>query len=231
MGNLKIAPEIDNVSIVLIGHFNPMIFQPYWFVEQEIFSSDEAKNAKVEVIHPEITMFSIEWLSIRVEKNVFHAISLKQPHIHVHDFIVNTFGNCLFHTPIYRLGMNRTIEFKADSSNKDKLGKTLAPQSAWGDWGKEIQGPKTGEKHGGLREIIMEQRNLDDRYKGHIQAKVGSSINFNDGILINVNDHYEIEENDKVIGCEKVISLIKDSFEKSMHRSEKIINHIMSLVV
>jgi hypothetical protein len=231
MGNFKITPEIDNASIVLIGNFNPMIFQPYWFMAQEIFSPDEANNAKIEVIHPEITIFSIEWLSIRVEKNVFTAISLKQPHIHVHDFIVNTFGNCLIHTPIYRLGINRTVEFKTDISNKDKLGKTLAPQSAWGDWGKEIEGPKTGEKHGGLREIVMEQRNLDDRYRGHIQAKVGSSINLNDGILVNINDHYETEENDKVIGCEKIITLIKDNFEDSIRRSGKIINHIMSLAV
>ncbi|MGZ8190532.1 MAG: hypothetical protein ACXWTS_04815, partial [Methylococcaceae bacterium] len=128
MGNLRTPTETDTASIVLIGHFNPMIFQPYWFVTQGIFSSDEAKNAKVDVIHPEITMFSIEWLSIRVEKSVFNAISDRQPHIRVLDFIVSTFGNCLVHTPIYRVGINRTIGFKADIPKKDKLGKKLAPQ-------------------------------------------------------------------------------------------------------
>lgn len=230
MGNFKIPAEKDNASIVLVGHFNPMIFQPYWFESQGIFSPDEAKNAKIDVIHPEIAIFSIEWLSIRVEKNVFNAISVNQPHIRVHDFIVNTFGNCLVHTPIYRVGMNRTIEFNADIPNKDKLGKRLAPQDAWGDWGKEIEGPKTGEKHGGLRQIVMEQRNLDDRYKGHIQTKVESSMNLN-GIVVDVNDHYEIEESDQVIGCEKIITLVKNNFEKSMRRSEKIINHIMSLAI
>lgn len=231
MGNFKTPPETDTAAIVLIGHFNPMIFQPYWFASQGIFSPDEAKNAKIEVIHSEITVFSIEWLSIRVEKNVFNAISVKQPHIHVLDFILSTFGNCLIHTPIYHVGINRIIEFKADVRNRDKLGKTLAPQSAWGDWGKEIEGPKDGEKHGGLREIVMEQRNLDDRYRGHIQAKVEPSKNLNNGILVSVNDHYEIEENDTVIGCEKIITIIKDNFEESMRRSGKIINHIMSLAI
>jgi hypothetical protein len=230
MGNLRIPPEVDTESIILIGHFNPMIFQPYWFESQGIFNSDEVEKAEVNVIHSEITIFSIDWLSIRVEKNVFSAISTKQPHIRLLDFICSTFGECLVHTPIYRVGMNKTIEFKADVSKKDKLGKTLAPQDAWGDWGKEIEGPKTGEKHGGLRMLVMEQRNLDDRYKGHIQAKVESSMNLN-GIVVNVNDHYEIEEDDKVIGCEKIITIVKNNFEASMNRSEKIINHIMSLAV
>jgi hypothetical protein len=228
MSSFKIPPDIDSASIVLIGHFNPMIFQPYWFVTQEIFSPEEAKNATIEVIHPEITSFDIDWLSVRVEKNIFSATSNKQPHIRVHDFIVSTFGNYLVHTPIYRVGINRTIEFIADIPTKDKLGKKLAPQDVWGDWGKEIEGQRTGEKHGGLRLIIMEQRNLDDRFKGHIQTKVESSINFN-GVHVDVNDHYDIEEGDKVIGCEKVIAIVKNNFEKSMQKSEKIINHIMAL--
>jgi hypothetical protein len=231
---MRIIPEIDGVTIVLIGHFNPMIFHPIWFSEQGIFSPDEVKNASIEIVHPEISVFKIEWLSVRVEKSRFIAESRMPPLIRVADFIVSTFGDNLIHTPVGHIGINRTVHFKTTLDKIDKVGKTLAPHYAWGDWGREIEGPdraknQPNDKHGGLRLIVMEQRNLEDRYKGHIQAKVEPSTKLLDGITVDINDHYEIENGSNVIGCKEAISIVKNNFEKSIYRSEKIIDHIMSL--
>lgn len=234
MGQFTITPEIDSVSIVLLGHFNPMIFHPGWFLAQDIFSPEEVDRSSVEIIHPEIAKFDISWLSVQVEKSRFMAESKIHPLIRVSDFIISTFGDHLIHTPITRVGINRSVHFQAEQVKIDKLGKTLAPQCVWGDWGREIEGPKLNEnesnsKHGGLRLVIMEQRNLSDRYKGHIQAQVQPSFSVNSGVSIDINDHYEIDDSNNVVGCKDVISIIKDNFEKSLVRSEKIINHIMSI--
>jgi len=218
----------------LAGHFNPTIFHPSWFAAQGILSPAEVEDANIKIIHPEIAEFEIKWLKIHVEKNRFIAESKIPPLIRVADFIVSTFGDYLIHTPIGRVGINRTVHFKAEPNNIDKLGKFLAPQSVWGDWGKEIEGPIRGEKesnnkHGGLRLIVMEQRNLSDRYKGHIQAKVEPSIRMENGVTVDVNDHYEIENCSEMVGCEEVVSIVRRNFDTSICRSEKIINHIMSL--
>ena len=230
MSNMRITPEISSASIVLSGDFNPKIFHPNWFAKQGILNNTEATQANIEIIHPEITIFEIDWIKVRVEKNRFTIESTMPPLIRVSDFVVNTFGDLLRHTPIGRVGINRGVHFKvSDFSKIDKLGKSLGPQNAWGEWGQDIEGPASGDKHGGLRLIVMEQRNLDDRYRGHIQAKVEPSKNMTNGVIVDINDHYQIENSDDVIGCEEIISIVKNSFEPSMKRSEWIIDQVMAL--
>src|SRR5262249_25023629 len=59
---MRIEPEIGAASIVLLGSFNPKIFQPYWMAKHGLISDSEAEAADVAVIHPEITAFMIEYL-------------------------------------------------------------------------------------------------------------------------------------------------------------------------
>ena len=63
------AIEIEGVSIVLLGDFNPKIFQPAWFAAQELIRKEEAESAEIEVIHPEVVVFSLDWLRIQVTRN------------------------------------------------------------------------------------------------------------------------------------------------------------------
>lgn len=227
---MRMPPEISKANIVLSGDFNPKIFHPLWFAKQGILNPTEAASAEIEVIHPEIAIFDIGWIKIRAEKNRFIAESTMPPLIRISDLVVSTFGNFLTHTPIGRVGINRVVHFRLDNFSKyDKIGKALAPQAAWGEWGKQIEGPPSGEKHGGLRMIVMEQRNLDDRHRGHIQAKVEPSKLVTNGIAIDVNDHYEVENCDSIIGCEDIVNIIKNNFEKSIKRSEWIMDQVLAI--
>ena len=54
------VPEISGGSIVLLGSFNPKIFQPEWFFRQELLSEDEVKDADIKVIAPQISHFETE---------------------------------------------------------------------------------------------------------------------------------------------------------------------------
>ena len=85
------------------------------------------------------------------------------------------------------------------------------------------------EEHGGLRSLVMEQRKLEDRYKGHIRAKVEPSTAIKTGICMEVNDHYEVEDAENVIGCDAVISILEEKFDASIERSEWIIDQVMAL--
>lgn len=66
----------------------------------------------------------------------------------LHDLVVRTFREALIHTPINKLGINRLVHFGVgDEETRDKIGKKLAPQEAWGEWASDIAG--TGKnKHG-----------------------------------------------------------------------------------
>lgn len=51
--------RVNGASIVLLGSFNPCIFQPQWFVSQNLLPKSESDKADVKVISPEVSQFDI----------------------------------------------------------------------------------------------------------------------------------------------------------------------------
>ena len=227
---MRIAPDLGDASIVLVGSFNPRIFRPDWFARTGPVTEAEAGAANVEIIHPEITLLRMDWLRIRVEPGRLIATTEEAPFIRLADLVVRTFREFLGHTPIGMLGINREVHFSVgDEETKDRIGNLLAPKEPWGEWGPQIAGGKYPEKHGGMRGLVMEQRELEDRFRGHIQARVAPSTKVKAGIYMHINDHYEAEAPDDVVGCDEVVSILERQFDVSIRRSEWIIDQIMAL--
>jgi hypothetical protein len=228
---MRIEPEISSVNIVLVGSFNPPIFHPEWFARNGLISDKEKQAAEVEIIHQAIALFRMEWLSIRVEPQRFIAETQEGPFIRLADFVVKTFKEYLNHTPVSMMGINRHVHFSVgDEDTRNCIGKKLAPHEPWGEWAATIEG-KSKEKRGGMRSLTMEQRDLDDRKKGYVRAKVEPSDHIKNevGISMEMNDHYEVEDPAKNQGCEELIGLLERQFDISIKRSEWIIDQIMAL--
>jgi hypothetical protein len=62
------TPELisEQLSLVVIGKFNPQIFQPFWFSKNDLIPVGEADNAKINLVHPEISDFSLDWCHLNV---------------------------------------------------------------------------------------------------------------------------------------------------------------------
>ena len=228
---MRIEPENNGVSIVLVGSLNAAIFHPSWFVANGLLSKADIESAEVEVIHRDIAMFKIgDWLRIQVEPNRFIAETNEPPLVRLHDLVVRTFREALFHTPIFQMGINRRVHFSVgDEETRNKIGKMLAPQEAWGEWASLIAGKKEG-KHGGMMSLSMRQVDPNDREDGHIQARVEPSplIKNGSGIFIEVNDHYQIPK-ESLAGSLPMMDLLEKQFDVSIPRSEWIIDQIMAL--
>lgn len=228
---MLVEPEISGVTIVLVGSLNPRIFTPDWFARHGLISGEESDKAEIEIVHRHITKFRADWLNIQVEDERFQAITTEAPYIRLHDLIVRTFRDFLSHTPLTKLGINREIHFNVGSQEaRDQIGHRLAPPKVWGDWAPMITAGK-GERQGGMVSLTMLQPEVDDRPKGYIKAKVEPSVRIKglSGVYVEVNDHYEIENPDKVFGCEEIISLLEAHFEASIQRSEWIIDQVARL--
>lgn len=234
-GPLKMQPksEIGDVSVVLLGNFNPVIFSPSWFEQYDILTKEDTKKTQVKIIHPEITEFQNEWLKLQVQHNRFYAKISELPHIKVYDFVVKTFRENLKHTPLNNLGINRRVHFSAGSkTDQDRIGRLLAPREPWGKWG-ELIDRGDDEKHGGMTSLTMQIRDLDDRQKGFINITIQPSplVNLGDaGIFMDVNDHYELTDPEEGLGSDRIIDLFENRFEASIRRSEEIIDQIKGLV-
>lgn len=229
---MLIQPENSSVSIVLVGSFNAVIFNPDWFFANGLLNKTDLEKAEVEVVHRNATVFKVgERLRIIVEPARFIAETSEPPFINLCDLVFKTFKEVLTHTPISQLGINRQVHFSVgDETIRDKIGKKLAPQDAWGEWARSIQG-RTAEKRGGLISLTMAQKDLEDRESGRIQAQVGPSPLVKDGtgIFMVVNDHYEIPSKTSVAGATEIMDLLVKQFDKSIRKSEMIIDQIMAL--
>ncbi len=62
------GPEVsvDEMTVVLVGDFNPKIFHPMWFAHHDIRRESEAMEAAIEVVHTDVASFSVEWLTVQV---------------------------------------------------------------------------------------------------------------------------------------------------------------------
>jgi len=208
-------PEIHGMSIVLLGDFNPKIFQPAWFAAEGLIRSVEAENAEIEIIHPEIVSFKLDWLIFRATRDRCSFATVQEPSFEtMRDLCISTF-EILTHTPINKMGLNNDTHFKMRTTDEwHSLGHKLAPKDLWKD---TFLNP-------GLRSLTIEGRR-DDNFKGYIRVKVEPSVRIDPGVYIQVNDHYET--NTDTIGCGAIINILRTCWKNSKERAINIINKIL----
>ncbi len=235
---MRIKPKLENASIVLIGSFNPRIFQPAWFAHNEMIGNKEAEQpANLIQFREQIVAFKVEMFELNVEPNRFVITSLNDhPAEHIKDLVISCFGKCLPHTPITAIGINRSIHFDTgDFEIRDSVGSRLAPKSAWGDWGKEIEKSydEPIDKRGGMSSITMLQQNVHlDGCNVSVRAKVepSYSIENNTGIFVDVNNHFELRSDEQSIqDGSSAVGILETNWETSMSRATMIMDQIMAL--
>ncbi len=234
-GRMRIKPQLDHVVIVLVGRFNPAIFQPAWFALHNMVGKKEAEAAHINAILGEISQFKIDPFEIQVLPERFTITSLDAHPEHIRDLVISCFGQCLPHTPIRAMGINRLVHFDTgDFETRDRVGSRLAPKDAWGSWGREIEvGPREPpEARGGMISIVMRQSSRPDGHKGHVQAKVEPStrVASNSGVFVDVNDHFELSNPEQEVqDASSAVAMLEGNWEASLQRSAMIIDQLMAL--
>ena len=227
---MRIEPEISGVQVVLVGDFNPAIFTPAWFSLYRLLPESVASSAKLEVAHPQATKFTADWLHLEVTVERFVVHTLQAPHVRVRDLVVRVFREHLYHTPLKALGINRNVHFRVRNlTERDRIGRTLAPVEPWGTWGHDLGRDGT---HGGMTSLKMSQLRLKGRPSDdRITVTVEPSVRISEGrtgVFVSANDHYAIDETGPGTGT-GLIDLLEKNFDASLKRSDDIIDHIMSL--
>jgi len=212
---MPLIPEIDGSSIVVLGSFNPAIFHPLWFKINQLIRPEEADSAKLEVTHPAVSIFSLEWFKLQVEMERFVVETTDKANFGpISDLVLGTFS-ILDHTPVRALGMNRVMHFKMDSIEKwHAFGHMIAPKDVW---------------HGimerpGLRSLTMEDPRDDPL--GFTRVRIEPSKRVDPGIFIEVNNHYEIKDNN----IQNMLNILKGSWKEVLLKSESIANHLIKKV-
>lgn len=228
---MRIEPEIDEVSVVVVGNFNPPIFTPAWFALHDLLSKDAATSAELRVAHPQFTHFQTDWLNLQVTTDKFNAGTLLAPHIRVRDLTARVFKEHLPHTPLRALGINRNVHFRVrDFGARDRIGRKLAPVEPWGVWSQRLgaSGKQGGMTSLTMTQVAIEGRSTDDRISVMVEPSnhIGQEV---PGVYVGVNDHYTAGETEEPQSSGRLMEILEENFDRSLAWSESIINHIMSL--
>src|SRR5438132_983763 len=93
-------PEVSGSGVVLLGSFNPAIFQPAWFARQNLIPTAEVDTAEIKIVHPQISHFETERFVIQATAERFVALTKPNaPEIAIRDLVMGTFY-ILEHTPV-----------------------------------------------------------------------------------------------------------------------------------
>ena len=227
---MRIEPEISGIGIVVLGSFNPAIFTPAWFALHSLLPESVAESAELKVAHQQITQFDADWLKLQVTTDRFSVETSQAPHVRARDLVARVFGEHLSHTPLRGFGINRRVHFRVRSAaEQNRIGRMLAPVEPWGTCGRDL---RLDDAHAGLKSLTMSQLRPEGRPKGGaINVTVEPSVRIveaRSGVYVQVNDHYVIEGTDPGT-AERLMELFEANFDTSLRRSDKIIDHIMSL--
>lgn len=203
-------------SIVLLGTFNPVIFQPAWLNSQGLIRKEEAEAANIGIIHRDVADFRLDWTSILVVRERFQILPLKDGHDEeIRDLVIGIF-RLLAHTPIYAMGINKTAHLPMESIEAwHTLGHRLAPKDIWNEI---LEKP-------GMQSLII-QGVRTDSLRGYINVKVEPSTIVQPGIVTEVNDHYEVQDRNKTTGSDEIVGILDRSWLKSYERSETILTKL-----
>lgn len=213
---LKSKKEIHAHSIVLVGDFNPKIFQPAWFALHELIGENEAENADIQIVHPDVVIFKLDGITIQVTREKFHINTTNEAlQKSVRDLVIGTF-KILMHTPIKMIGINNEIHYGIHSNEQwNSFSNTLTPNKFWLSVFENVD-----------METIAVREIRKKGPVGFLRVLVQKSLKLQNGVFFNINDHFEVSDKDKSIGTVEIIGILESYWDISMSKATNIIETI-----
>ncbi|MCK9613513.1 MAG: hypothetical protein PHR81_11800 [Bacteroidales bacterium] len=214
---LKDYLQVNSLSIVFIGDFNPVIIQPFWLANKKLIKEQEAVDTDVELIHNELVKFDLGWASTEITKKRFEVRTAKEPYFEpLRDLVISIF-TILPETPIEAMGINHIMHFALPDKDKFyEFGNKLAPLNNWED---VINNPR-------VLSFEVHEKERKDGLPGFVRIKVRpSDQNIQYGVSININDHYALSPGENGRNGE-MMKCLKDNWANSYTRADEIIEKL-----
>lgn len=211
-----LIPETSGASVVLLGSFNPKIFQPEWFARQGLLPQTESDDAEVKVIVPQISHFETERLIVQVTDERFMVMS--KPNASpapLRDLVTGTFF-ILEHTPLSAMGLNYHMHFAMESEERwNRVGDMLAPKEPWRDI---LEG-----RPGLATMTILTQK--EEPKGAQFRVKVEPSVAVKFGVYFETNEHYPAPESEPLGG---LMTILKNRWEEAQVHASRVANHVLA---
>lgn len=128
----KVEVDRETFSIVVLGNFNPVIFQPLWFSNNNLLPLEETTAAEDVTIGRQIAFFRIGGMQIQVDPARMCLTTLESPLVPVLRDLTEGVLLLLEHTPITSMGLNLDAIFRVETNEAwHEIGHRLVPKNEW----------------------------------------------------------------------------------------------------
>jgi|SRR5580704_8366016 hypothetical protein len=213
--------ENEGASIVILGSFNPSIFQPRWLASLDLIRPEEAEIATIAIIREEVADFTTKWFRLQVLQNRFLLQLLDATHFGpIRDLAAGIF-RLLPHTPATRLGLARWFHFPMDSVEAwHDVGHRLAPKQWWNPY-MEVAG---------LRSMTIQGKRPNS--EGTLFVKIEPSIIIQPGVFIEVTEEFSAAETSGgVASATWVPGRLDKDWEAIMKYAEDVSKNLLTAVL
>jgi hypothetical protein len=218
--------EIDAVSLVILGKFNPAIFHPQWFARFNLLGPKETEESKVEITHRDISIFTAGWVKVQITQDqAILETSDPTKKNEIRDLALGTF-HILEHTPLTAFGINTVRHYKTESEKTwHSIGDYFAPKKSW-------EALFDGQKlRTGLNAMII-SGDRSGCSASRIQIQIGPSERVTSGVCIKINQHYDLPKADDDSGTQPALDRfaewLQEDFEGFIQYSDKVAAHLWS---
>ena len=210
------TPEMTGASIVLVGSFNPRIFQPEWFARQGLLAREQVDAAEIKIIVSQVAHFETEQFILQVTEDRFAAFTKPNANpVPLRDLVQGTFF-ILEHTPVSAMGLNHYAHISLETEAAwHQLGDKLVPKDPWSGVLKERPGMQS------LTIVAGTPEPGQCKYA----IKVEPSLRVNFGVYFEVNEHYQAPEAEPLKSLMKVLG---EKWEEATQYANRVFDHILT---
>lgn len=213
--------EIYNLNLVILGNFNPVIINPYWLASKNLIRESELETAKIEINHPEISRFELDWISVEATQNRIDFKTKKESHFEaVRDLVVSIFA-ALKETPVSAFGINHIRHYTFRTSEEyENFGYWFSPVK---EFSNVMKNPHI------MNVTYIEQGEIDLINDGIYRLNIAPSdlISDNKSIMIYVNHHVD-NAGEKL--SHKLMEKLNELWDLSFDKVNNINNEIWKKV-
>lgn len=210
--------ELDErqVSIVLIGNFNPRIVQPSWFDARGLLTEADVEADNL-LVSEAITTFRTPLLTLLCDQGRFQITTTGKtptPDL-IRDLVVDTF-EILGETPIGQIGINELVHVPSRRKSWDALVAQFGdPQRSLEVMDEqqlktiELTGPRPDEDPVGSRQVLMQP-----------------SVLLQDGVFIQINDHLRLDADGSPTEARTAVEILANEWGASREFADKTIQRL-----
>jgi hypothetical protein len=201
----------ESTTVILLGSFNPRIFDPLWFSENQLLPAEEAKRAEVQMIDRDFCRLHFGWAELVVVQGRLQLRATPETvaDAQIRDLLVGLL-KLLPHTPIEVGSIHHRADLAiAGEEQWHAVGDALAPNPLWEGI---LDQPR-------LFDFAMQGSRPDD-LPGAIKVRIQPSRVVEPGVFMNVNDEFSIAR------PEHALPTVADILEELWPQAESRANEI-----